>query len=133
MTIDGKRVIGEIKTTTPYKGNELGAQQQATFVKDFKKLLAPSAEFKFFFVTDPAAYEVMERKYKPQIPGVEVVLLTNSQDPGSPWLRELYEYFAPVRQEILELGISEEEVIADIETAVAEVRAENRPRRREPN
>ena len=45
---------------------------------------------------------------------------------GSPWLRELYEYFAPVRQEILDRGISEEEVNADIDAAIAAVRAERR-------
>jgi hypothetical protein len=45
---------------------------------------------------------------------------------GSPWLRELYEYFAPVREEILAQGISEEELFADIDAAIAEVRAEKR-------
>lgn len=48
---------------------------------------------------------------------------------GSPWLRELYEYFAPVREEILARGISEEEVNADIDAAIAEVRAEQRAKR----
>jgi bifunctional DNA-binding transcriptional regulator/antitoxin component of YhaV-PrlF toxin-antitoxin module len=48
---------------------------------------------------------------------------------GSPWLRELYEYFAPVREEILRQGISEEEVNADIDAAIAEVRAEQRAKR----
>jgi AbrB family looped-hinge helix DNA binding protein len=42
---------------------------------------------------------------------------------GSPWLRELYDYFAPVREEILRRGISEEEVNADIDAAIAAVRA----------
>ena len=45
---------------------------------------------------------------------------------GSPWLRELYEYFAPVREEILARGISSEEVNADIDAAIAAVRAEHR-------
>lgn len=45
---------------------------------------------------------------------------------GSPWLRELYEYFAPVREEIRARGISEEEVNADIDAAIAAVRAEQR-------
>jgi bifunctional DNA-binding transcriptional regulator/antitoxin component of YhaV-PrlF toxin-antitoxin module len=49
---------------------------------------------------------------------------------GSPWLRELYEYFAPVREEILARGISEEEVNADIDAAIEEVRAEERARQR---
>jgi AbrB family looped-hinge helix DNA binding protein len=49
---------------------------------------------------------------------------------GSPWLRELYDYFAPVREEILARGISEEEVNADIDAAIAAVRAEHRATRK---
>lgn len=48
----------------------------------------------------------------------------SEQPKGSPWLKELYDYFAPVRQEILDRGISEEEINADIDAAIAEVRAE---------
>ncbi len=44
---------------------------------------------------------------------------------GSPWLRELYEYFAPVREEIVTAGYTEEEVNADIDAALAEVRAKH--------
>jgi len=44
----------------------------------------------------------------------------------SPGLRGLYEYFAPVREEILASGITEEELYADIDAAVAAVRAEKR-------
>ena len=43
---------------------------------------------------------------------------------GSPWAKELYDYFAPVREQILADGYSEEEVNADIDAAIAEVRAE---------
>lgn len=45
---------------------------------------------------------------------------------GSPWLKELYDYFAPVRDEILERGISEQEVDADIDAAVAATRRDGR-------
>jgi AbrB family looped-hinge helix DNA binding protein len=54
----------------------------------------------------------------------------NQKAEGSPWLRELYEYFAPVREEIRAMGISEEELYADIDAAIAEVRAERRARQR---
>jgi hypothetical protein len=47
---------------------------------------------------------------------------------SSPWLRELYEYFAPVREEILARGISQAELYADIDAAIEEVRAEERAR-----
>lgn len=53
----------------------------------------------------------------------------DQKEEGSPWLRELYEYFAPVREEILRRGISDEEVNADIDAAIAVVRAEKRAKR----
>ncbi|HEX5165907.1 MAG TPA: AbrB/MazE/SpoVT family DNA-binding domain-containing protein [Thermomicrobiales bacterium] len=48
---------------------------------------------------------------------------------GSPWLRELYAYFAPVRQEIIERNIPEEEVNADIDAAIKAARASRRSSR----
>jgi bifunctional DNA-binding transcriptional regulator/antitoxin component of YhaV-PrlF toxin-antitoxin module len=41
-------------------------------------------------------------------------------------LRALYDYFAPTRDEVLASGITEEELLAEIKAAVAEVRAEHR-------
>ena len=54
----------------------------------------------------------------------------NPSEKGSPGLRALYEYFAPVREEILASGITQEELFADIDAAIAEVRAEQRAKRR---
>ena len=48
---------------------------------------------------------------------------------GSAWLRELYELFEPVRQEIREKGYTEEEVNEWIDEAIREVRAERRASR----
>lgn len=45
------------------------------------------------------------------------------------WYRELYDYFAPVREEILARGIGEQEVNDDIDAAVRAVRAEHAQRR----
>ncbi|MCD6031554.1 MAG: hypothetical protein K0S78_3728 [Thermomicrobiales bacterium] len=53
----------------------------------------------------------------------------DATEKGSPWLRALYEYYAPVREEILRRGISEEEVNADIDAAIAAARAERRAQR----
>ena len=53
---------------------------------------------------------------------------TNESEEGSPWLRELYEYIAPVREAILASGITQEELFADIDAAIEEVRAEHRAR-----
>lgn len=58
--------------------------------------------------------------------GVLIKPVEVREQKGSPWLRELYEYFAPVREEIRARGISEEEVNADIDAAVREVRARQR-------
>lgn len=41
-------------------------------------------------------------------------------------LRALYDYFAPTREEILAAGTTEEELLAEIKAALAEVRAESR-------
>ena len=79
-TLHGKRVVAEIKTTTPYGTYDLGAQQQATFKKDFAKLNAADADHKFFFVTDKRTFDLMKRKYSVQIPGVTIVLLPSDEE-----------------------------------------------------
>lgn len=44
---------------------------------------------------------------------------------GSLWLKELYDYFAPVRKEIKEKGYSEKGINAVIDSAVKAVRAKH--------
>ena len=44
---------------------------------------------------------------------------------GSPWLKELYDYFAPVRREAEAKGYSEEEINTAIDQAVAAVRRQH--------
>ena len=46
---------------------------------------------------------------------------------GSPWLRDRYAVFAPVREEILERQIPEAEVNADIDAAINAVRTNTKP------
>jgi AbrB family looped-hinge helix DNA binding protein len=43
---------------------------------------------------------------------------------GTPWFRELYELFAPVRQEAIDKGYTEEEINAWIDEALRASRAE---------
>lgn len=74
-TADGRRVVAEIKTTTPYQGSDLGAAQKKSFAADFAKLAAAEAEHKFLFVTDERTFEVLGRRYRPALAGVNVVLL----------------------------------------------------------
>ncbi len=45
---------------------------------------------------------------------------------GSSWLRDLYDYFAPVRGEATAKGLSETEIDAAIDAAVAAVRRADR-------
>lgn len=45
-------------------------------------------------------------------------------DTGSPWLKVLYNYFAPVREEAIAKGYTEEEINAAIDEAVRASRAD---------
>ena len=78
---DGSRIVGEIKTTVPYQINDFGAQQAASFKKDFIKLAAADAKHKFLFVTDARAFEFLKKpKYLALIPGIRVVNLTSGAE-----------------------------------------------------
>ncbi len=48
---------------------------------------------------------------------------------GSPWLKELYDLFAPVRQSYAESGMTEDEINAELDAAVRDARANRRKRR----
>jgi hypothetical protein len=48
---------------------------------------------------------------------------------GSPWLKELYDLFAPVRQSYAESGMTEDEINAELDAAVRDARTERRKRR----
>ena len=78
---DGRKLAGEIKTTIPYKPNDLGAQQVKAFNKDFKKISEAKAAIKLFLLTSPKTYELMKKpKYKSKLAGVRVVLLTTGEE-----------------------------------------------------
>ena len=80
-TPEGHRIVAEIKTTVPYQGSDFGAQQAASFKKDFAKLAASDATHKFLFVTDSGAFAALQReKYTRLMPGVRVVHLATGQE-----------------------------------------------------
>jgi len=54
-----------------------------------------------------------------------VKLRTAPETGGSPWLAELYERFAPVREEAIAADYTEEEINAAIDQAVAGVRSQH--------
>jgi hypothetical protein len=74
-TLDGRRVVAEIKTTTPYHGTKLGAQQKVAFRKDFEKLHRSTADHRFLFVTDEQTFWLMRNTYAEDLMGIEVVYL----------------------------------------------------------
>ena len=82
-TKEGERIIAEIKTTHPYRDDDLGAQQATAFGKDADKLRKENATHKFFFLTDVAAFKVMNKaKYRELFKGVKIVLLPSGEEIG---------------------------------------------------
>src|SRR3954470_19948246 len=77
-TPEGKRIIAEIKTTDPYKLEDFGGQQKTKFRDDFAKLNKNVADFKYLFVTEQRTYEILLKRYASEIPGVRIVLLTET-------------------------------------------------------
>jgi len=75
MTLDGHRVIAEIKATIPYKETDLGAQQKSMFFKDFEKLRDNEAHYKYFFVTEIKTFQIVLNRYLDKLEGVTIVLL----------------------------------------------------------
>lgn len=80
-TRNGERIVAEIKTTSPYQQTDFGAQQVASFKKDFAKLVSATATHKFLFVTDQRAFGALKKaKYANQIPGITVILLPSGEE-----------------------------------------------------
>lgn len=75
---EGKQIIGEVKTTVPYKGatNDLGSAQKNAFKKDFQKLNSHMADFKFLFVTNQETYRIIHNRFADLLSGIELILLT---------------------------------------------------------
>jgi hypothetical protein len=82
------RIVAEIKATVPHKGHRLGAAQIQTWRKDFAKLNRENAAYKFFFVANKAAFDVVRELYATHIPGVIVVLLTTEEEFACPALSD---------------------------------------------
>lgn len=82
-TLDGERIIAEVKTTSPYRLDAFGAAQEREFRKDFAKLNACGARHRFLFVTDARTFELLRGRYLASIPGVRIVeLLSRSEVVG---------------------------------------------------
>lgn len=80
-TSEGHRIVSEIKTTVPYQVTDFGANQANAFKKDFAKLAASEARYKYLFVTDSAAFSALQKdKYTKLMPGVRIVHLLTGEE-----------------------------------------------------
>ena len=80
-TTIGGRVIAEIKTTHPYKLDDLGSKQLEEFKKNAERLRRESADHKFFFLTDRKTFDVMKkRRYRELFSGTRVILLPSGDE-----------------------------------------------------
>lgn len=79
-TPDRNRVSGEVKTVDPYNQKDFGANQRATFFKDFSKLAGAAADHKYLFLTEPRAFDVVKAKYQKHLAGVTVVCLSDGRE-----------------------------------------------------
>lgn len=79
-TLDGERVIGEIKTTSPCKKTKFGAAQITALRKDFSKLQMTEAAHKFMFVTDVSAFEALKRDFAVELSGTTIVCLNSGEE-----------------------------------------------------
>lgn len=77
-TTDGRRIVGEIKTTVPHLQTRFGAAQDREIMKDLNKLASAEAECKFFFVTNQAAANALRLpKYAEHLQRIKVVCLAS--------------------------------------------------------
>lgn len=74
------RVVGEVKTVYPYNETDFGATQRDTFLVDFEKLRKATAAYKYLFVTEPQAFEVIGKKYRSHAQGITVVSLRDGRE-----------------------------------------------------
>lgn len=74
-TAEGKKIIAEIKSTIPYKDKDFGSQQIDSLRNDFSKLKNSSADYKYMFVTNESAYNILNKKYSVELDGIMLVLL----------------------------------------------------------
>lgn len=75
FTVEGDRVIAEIKTTSAFGLKTIRGPQSNNMHKDLKRLNACIAKHKFFFVVDPEVFEILKDKYKQQFSIITLVLL----------------------------------------------------------
>ena len=79
-TATGERIIGEIKTTSPYHVVKFGGAQTVSLKKDFLKLQKHQAEHQFMFVTDDMAFSAIKQSFCSDLGGVKLVCRTSGNE-----------------------------------------------------
>lgn len=78
-TPDGLRIVGELKTTKPYRPG-FGAAQRKAIIKDLSRLAASNADHRFMFVVDADAFSALCRPaLSRRAPAIEIVDLVNDR------------------------------------------------------
>jgi hypothetical protein len=81
-TREGKRIIGQIKTTMPYGKNDFGSNQKTHIKKDLESLKNSRADYKFMFVTEFLTFELLKEKYLSPNSGLKLVNLLSDKEYG---------------------------------------------------
>jgi hypothetical protein len=103
--------------TSSYKLVRLLRGGQMNIPVEFCQALGITEDTMLYVTLKDGALHIHPVEFKKSKPG---------EKQGSPELKALYDYFAPTRAAILASGITEDELNADIDAAVAAVRAERR-------
>jgi hypothetical protein len=74
-TIDGKRIIAEIKTTNALNENNLGAKQKESICEDLNKLKNKVADYKYLFLTEVNTYNIVKRNYEEKYKDIKIIIL----------------------------------------------------------
>ena len=74
LTTSGDRIVGEVKTVSPYGAGDFGAAQKREFEKDIAKLQSVAANLRFLFVTEDRTFAILTGpKYASKVRGLRVV------------------------------------------------------------
>jgi hypothetical protein len=80
MTVDGKIIQGEVKTTIPCNGPYFGGNQEKSVKRDFEKLRKYDAHHKYLFVTNENTFQLLKNKYAKYLANVTVVQLLTGEE-----------------------------------------------------
>jgi hypothetical protein len=79
QTSDGKRIVGELKTTKPYQPG-FGAAQRTSILKDLARLVSTPADYRFMFVVDPDAFLTLcSKNFSTKVAGIEIIDLVTGK------------------------------------------------------